>query len=352
MDVLNRRLYRRLGERFGNVKVSNQGQAMACQPGHDFDGKPVLFIGHPGEYYQVCCPFCRDTRHRLYVNHRFGQADSTGRRLLFLAICYNENCLSRSDNLTDFVDRLDSEFIAEAVVKKGVDVPEELREVLPPGPTIPVGRLRRTHPARVYLQSRGFDPDELDAKFGVTYCTGSRYSFARDRLIFSVYERGLLKGWQARYVGELDWKGEKKRELPPKYFNTPDAHFKSKVIFNWDRMRQWQTGVVVEGPMDVFRFGSMAGCIFGNSMSPEQRKKFLAVFRKRTGVLLLDPEEFESKSTLATVSYMQKEMPGRFCAVRLPAGTDPGSLGREFLRAFVKQEAAAQGVKVVYRKVA
>lgn len=352
MSVLNPRLYRRLGQRFGDVKVSNRGEAMICQAVKSNNDESQLLIGHAGEYYQVSCPYCKDTRHRLYVNHRFGKHDAHGRPLLFLATCFNENCLNNRDNFKDFLDQLEKDELVEATVKPGKIVPEELREVLPPGPTIPLHRLRRTHEARVYLQSRGFDPDELSERFGVTYCQSSRYSFARNRLIFSIYEKGKLKGWQARYVGELDWKGPKKKELPPKYFNTPDAHFKSRVIFNWEQMCQWHTGIIVEGPTDVFRMGSMSGCIFGNSMSDVQKRKFAAVFRKRSGVLLLDPEEYKSASTASTLEFFRTNMPGRFCAVKLPDGTDPGSLSREFLRQFVKEQAAAQGVKVKYKKVA
>lgn len=351
VSVLNPTLHRRLGRRFGAVKVSGAGEAMVAKAVKDAQDRPELLIEHAGEYYQVNCPYCRDTRHRLYVNHRFGQLDAFGRRLNFLAICYNEGCLGRRDNLIDFLEQLEAADLSDAVVQKGRVVPEEAREVLPPGPTIPLSRLRRAHPARVYVQSRGFDPDELAEKFDVSYCTNSRYTLARDRLIIPVYEHGKLRGWQARFIGELDWKGPKKKELPPKYFSCPDSHFRSKCVYGLETMAQWETGIVVEGPTDRFRMGSMSGCIFGNSMTEVQKRKFLAVFRKRTGVLLLDPEEYESKSTQKTVAFMQDAMKGRFCAVKLPDGTDPGKLSREFLRAYVKQEAAAQGVKVQYRKV-
>lgn len=352
MGVLNPRLHRRLAHKFGHVKVSNEGEAMICQAVKKLNDEPELLVAHAGEYYQVCCPYCQDTRHRLYVNHRFGQLDAYGRRLFFLATCFNEGCLSSRDNFKDFLEQLDGEEIGDAKVVQGKIVPEEAREVLPPGPTIPLHRLRRTHDARVYVQSRGFDPDEISEKYGICYCTNSVYSFARGRIIIPCYEGGKLKGWQARYVGELDWKGPKRKELPPKYFNTPGGHFKSKVILNFERMQHWHTGVIVEGPTDQWRFGSMAGCIFGNSMSDVQRRKFAAVFKKRAGVLLLDPEESGSKQTADTLAFFEKAMPGRFCAVRLPDGTDPGSLDRDFLREYVREQAVAQGVKVKYKKVA
>ncbi len=351
MDVLNPMLYRRLSQRFGHVKVSNCGEAMISRAVKTLDDQPSLLVSHAGEYYQICCPYCGDTRHRLYVNHRFGKIDVYGRQLLFLATCFNEGCLSNREHFKDFLNRLDSDEVSEAVVTPGKVVSEELRETLPPGPTIALTDLPKTHAALVYLRSRGFDPYALARKFGITYCKVSRYSFASNRIIIPIYHGGKLKGWQARYIGELDWKGPKKKELPPKYFNAPGAHFKSKVIFNWEQMKQWYTGVIEEGPTDVFRFGVMSGCIFGNSMSDIQKRMFAAAFRKRSGVLLLDPEEYDTPLTQKTLAYFREHMPGKFCAVKLPDGTDPGSLATEFLRDYVKEQAARQGVKVKYRRV-
>ena len=353
MNVLNPTLYRQLVRRFGECKVSNSNEAMICKAvktGDDED-RPQLRIEHSGEYYQVCCPYCSDTRHRLYVNHRFGQTDAFGRRLLFLAICYNEGCLGRRENFVDFLEQLDNSSVAEARVKPGKIVPEEAREVIPPGPTILLKHLRRTHPARVYVSGRGFDVTELSDKYGVSYCSQSRYTLARNRLIIPVVEKGKLKGWQARYVGELDWKGPLRHELPPKYFSCPDSHFRSRCLLSWESVREWHTGIIVEGPFDAFRFGSMSCCIFGNSMTVLQKRKFAAIFRKRSGVLLLDPSECDSKQTHATLEFFRKQMPGNFCAVKLPDNTDPGSLDRSFLKAYVKEQAAMQGVKVRYKRV-
>ncbi len=356
-DPLNAFLWRRLTRLFGPVKISNQGEAMIYQTAKGLDeeaGEKHLVIRHAGEYYQANCPYCNDTRRRLYVNHMFGQRDSTGRRLLFLAVCFNENCLSRQDNRDDFMERVDDINLMEPeTVKPGKIVSEAAREVLPPGPVQPLDKLRKTHPARVYVQSRGFDPDELARKFQLAYCkTASRYTIASNRLIIPVYEDGKLKGWQGRYIGELDWKGPDRKSLPPKYYSCPDSDFRSRCLLNFERMKNWQTGVIVEGPTDVFAFGSMSGCVFGNTMTEYQRRKFASVFRERTGVLLLDPEEMGSDSTRKLLEFFDTQMRGRFCAVKLPEGTDPGSLGREFLRAYVKEEAARQGVKVTYRKVA
>lgn len=348
-NPLNPSLYARLVRSMGRVRISAEGEAMIARGVRDEAGEPRMSVEHAGEYYRVNCPYCTDTRYRLYVNHMFGQQDDFGRRMLFLAVCYNENCLANGDNASDLIDRIDDMGFRAAVVKQGIIVREEARQVQPPGPTTLLSDLPAAHPARVYMTSRGFDVGYLSRRWEVSYCESSRFSLASNRIIFPIYDRGKLKGWQARHIGELDWKGPRRKELPPKYFSCPDSDFRSKCIYGFDVMKGWETGVIVEGPTDKLRFGPMSGCIFGNSMTEVQRRRFVAVFRKRTAVLLLDPEEFDSASTRRTVEFFTQQMPGRFCAVKLPDKTDPGSLGREFGRAYVKERAAELGVKVSYR---
>lgn len=353
MKPLNPALYSRL-KRFGKVRVSNEGEAFKYRAVRGLEDEPLLDIAHDGEFYMVCCPFCRDQRYRLYVNHMFSQRDSHGRRMTFLAICYNQNCLARRENQLEFLETLDStEMLTDVRVFPGKDVPEEARVVQWPGNCKLVNKLKASHHANVYLESRGFDPDFLARRYQVSYCKYSHYSLARDRLIFPVFEGEQLKGWQARYIGELPWKDkEKKKGLPPKYFSTPSSNFRSRCILNWERMRQWKTGVVVEGPTDVYKFGPMSGCIFGNTITPLQRRKLVTIFKKagRSLVLLLDPEEFTSRSTEKAIRQMERAMRGQFCAVKLPDKTDPGSLDQDFSRAYVQQEAAKKGVKVLYER--
>ena len=71
---LNPTLYDRLVREFGSVIIANEGEAyipalrsMSIREGER--NSPAVAYG---EYYRVCCPFCGDGRHRLWVNHRFG----------------------------------------------------------------------------------------------------------------------------------------------------------------------------------------------------------------------------------------------------------------------------------------
>jgi hypothetical protein len=347
---LNPLLHRRLVQRFGSVKTLHAGEAMsarACTDAHT--GKPKLLIRHAGEYYAVACPFCSDTRYRLWINHRYGQRDAFGRRLTFLAVCYNETaCMDALENQQALWHMLSATegMLEGAPLREGRHVPEEARRADWPGPCTRLDRLEARHPARLYLESRGFDPDLIGRFYGAAYCHDSVFFLAKDRICIPVYERGALKGWQARYIGERNWK-EKTGRLLPKYFTCPGMP-RRLLLYNLDAARHYETGVLVEGPTDVWSVGPMAVCTFGASMSPEQERKFLRAFRDRTAVVLYDPDALRTKPTLRLVKALRAKMPGRVAVVELPEGADPGSLGRAVLRDYVAAAAAAQGVPISY----
>src|SRR5262245_45733418 len=102
MKVLRPQLYERLKHRFGDVKISNHGQAIRWGV-RVVDGRPRRFIDkrhghHQGESYVVCCPYCHDGRHRLTINHMWGFYDElTGSRNLWLVHCFNEKCIDSYD---------------------------------------------------------------------------------------------------------------------------------------------------------------------------------------------------------------------------------------------------------------
>ena len=95
VQPLNPELYRRLQKNFGNVLIANPGEGFVATVRRGLDGRPKQQIAHSGEYYRVCCPYCKDMRSRLWVNHKFGVFDENTRsKNTHLAICYNENCLT------------------------------------------------------------------------------------------------------------------------------------------------------------------------------------------------------------------------------------------------------------------
>ena len=350
-DPLNPALYRALQQRFGSVLIRSEGES-AVLGGYVTDpttGHESLDVRHPGEYYAVSCPFCSDTRHRLYVNHLWGVRDARGYRNLWLAVCYNEKCLQthpeRRQELMDMITATDGE-LSEVKIKPGKVIDPDTIEIAWPGPVTRIDKLPAGHKGREYVRSRGFDPDRIGRYYGVCYCHDSAYWLARDRLIIPIYQDRVLRGWQARYIGEMNWKA---KDAPPKYWTAPGTP-RRMLIYNLDRARQYDTGVIVEGPTDVWAFGPMAVCTLGATMTQVQRAMFHAAFKNKKAVLLYDPDRKQDDSVAKVARALEEALPGSFAQVWLPDGTDPGGLGRGFLRSYVAQEADRAGLKVSWSK--
>lgn len=357
---LNPVLYSRLRALFGRVKVKNKGEAMVASPYFDeATRRPRLAIGHLGEYYDVCCPFCGDQRFRLSISHRYGCRGDDGRSYWFLAYCFNEDCLTpgggHDHDLKDMVSARGLVRLHEAPLRQGVEVSPENRVSVPPGPCRRLDALPYDHRACQYLRARGYDPGRLARAYGVAYCESSQWTHAARRIVAPVVIGGKLRGWQARYVGELPWKDPARRAgLPPKWYTDP-AMKTSRWLYNLDTASRFRTGVIVEGLGDVWGFGPMAAGTFGSSLSDLQ-VKHVEQHWKRDGcsvVLLWDPDTWEPKKNRPepavehAIAKLTAAFPkGQFAAVRLPDGADPGSFGRKPVREFVEDEAAKQGVAV------
>lgn len=359
MKPLNPGLHDRLLKVFGHVRVANQGQPMRAMHLPDRSQQRArlrLIISEWGETYAVNCPFCTDTRRRLTINHRWAVRDpKTGDDMLHLCHCHNEDCTNNRTNQKRlhamvfpdgrFADEVDD--VPSLSAFGNVVAPA--RKIKPPGPVFPLQRLPPEHPANLYLAGRFFDPERLGRFYRVGYCVQSSYFLARNRIIVPVYQHGKLEGWQARFIGDMDWKAP---DAPPKWWTCPNMH-KSKLLYNLDNARLWKTGVVVEGAGDVWGFGPMAVATFGSSMSGAQQAALFAAFGTGSLVMLWDPDvQADPKKKLHYDGVLHGLRQAGFrhgvASVILPDGTDPGSLDRGFLRDYVAREAKGQGVKVTW----
>ena len=138
----------------GAVGISREGEEMISDVDKDaLTGKPQRYVHDAGEYYTVSCPWCTDTRKRLYINHRWGLKDpETGSLNLHLAHCFNEGCSAARPVLELY--RIDSPFtheLGEDVIKSAhrtVSAPV----VQWPGRRTRIKELFPNHPARLYLR--------------------------------------------------------------------------------------------------------------------------------------------------------------------------------------------------------
>lgn len=335
---LNPALHNRLREEFGRVIISNEGSAANVTHGADmFDSRMRMRMTSAGEYYRVNCPYCNDSRARLWVNHLWGVPDNiTGSNNLWLAICYNENCLDKQGTPSQLYDRVYGFKNAnlrgrELVILPGVVESGILSEVSMPGTTLRLDRMPTNDPVCVYLRGRGFDPVELGEVFQVAYCldASGSYSAAQNRIVIPVFMRGVLVGWQCRYVGDVDWKA---RGIP-KYYNLPHMP-RRLMLYNFDVARKSPYVVITEGALDVWSVGEPAVAAFGKHLSHAQSNMICEVWPNGVIIILLDGDAWDDSLKLAAQlqqRYADSTLTGKIVPVRLPPDKDPGSLDRLFL---------------------
>lgn len=345
--VLNPALYTALLRAFGSVGVSHPGEPRECvyAPARGLNGLVLKStVKQYGEQYQVNCPFCGDTRRRLNISYCYGVTDKKTRspnRHLFH--CFNEKCHQDRANWQQLYDRLDQAGYRPgqatisaplANTSNSADSPIA-RPIALPARFIPLHLLDLEHAAVQYVVSRGFDPLELSAIWGVGYCHSDPDSIPplEERLVIPIYSLrrsfGLpgedsnqacpvLTGWQAR---ALD------KDTLPKYL-TAQGFQKSSVLYGLPQALATRGPVYLcEGATDCWAIGPGAVALLGKTISPAQISLLERYFRPRPIVILLDRDACQD--ALEISAKLRGRLP-HYAVVELPeGGDDPGECTRE-----------------------
>lgn len=338
---LNESLYKVLDHNIGVVGLADEGCELVGEYHRDRDGRMVMYVISPGEYIRVSCPFCNDTRGRLWINHRWGVRDPiTGSLNLFLARCFNEDCLSHPARLQQ-LRFLTTQYIRSAragrvTVKPGTKV-DPTKPIALPQDCKPLAKLPADHPAIRYLLARGFDPEEVAERWGVCYSRGVCSWSPAGRLVIPFY--GPLKdkplvGWQARAITKDD--------DGPKYYTAPGCK-KSHILYGLHRVRKDGPVAICEGPTDVWRLGRNAVALLGKKPSSEQLRLVREHLYGRPLVVMLDPDAAkEAGDLVARLTAIRRgsllhpdESP--VLSVALAAGYDPADYSRKQLWRLIEQ---------------
>ena len=339
---LNQLLYDRLRQRFGSVLIARQGEALTGCLMDLGQGKPRFQVSNPGEYLRIACPFCFDTRHRLWINHRWGVGPDgvPGERLWWMAICYNENCLDKPENRkalrTAIYGGVGRELHPSRVrIRRGAMTMSSLGTAEWPGRCLRVDQLRPEHHAVQYLLGRGFDPVRLAEAYDVAFCqeAPSDFPVAGNRLIVPIMMRGKMASWQARHVGDIDWKSTG----IPKYVNCSGTN-KRLMLYGFDDAVTLPFCIVVEGVSDVWAVGTGAVALLGKSMSQQQFDLIRSCWK--AAVILLDDDAVQAAEDLHR--RLGQVMP--VVRVALPPGLDPASIDHTHLWDLIYQASTEQGV--------
>ena len=367
-DVLNPALFAILQRRLGKGHVAKRGEQRIAHyvPDPQHAGRIREKVTKWGEQYNFDCPFCGDTRGRLFVSYKYGLPDANGRPNYTLFSCKND---TQCHTLTGVRDRFEAMAaipvgyraqvqagIAAAHASVETPVPTAERTFALPDHTTPLSDLPNDHPAITYLRGRGFSPEYLATTWDVRYASPWS-SAASNRILIPVYRPELhfggehaaagepvLAGWQARFIGEPD-------RHTPKY-RFPSGMPKSTLLYGLVQAKQTTGPIAIcEGTTDVWRCGpGHAVATFGKAVSHDQKLLLVHHFAGRPLVVMLDADAADSAHELAReLRLMRARQAGDKCVVvaQLPAGRkDPGGCTYEELYAAVTS-ALNQGGQLV-----
>ncbi len=341
-------LYQRLRkvQGHGGVLIANEGEHMTgtlAPP--DAAGRQRWIVSTWGESYRVNCPFCRDTRHRLWINYRFGQPDPVNLHQMgtFYGICFNEDCLANPENRAELVDVIygvhnPAERTQFLVSTEGnVNKTQRLCQRPFPGTCRPLTEMTVDEPAVQYLTGERNFGFETAEEFQLRYCMHSdEFPAAGGRIIAPIIQHGTMFGWQGRWVGEPP------NKFTPKYYTCPGLP-RRLLLYNIDRAAGKPFVVVMEGITDVWRLPDYGVGLLGKTMSLEQLALLQLSFpHQQPIVLCLDPETHDNCAM--KIHELVNIGCNPVARVRLPDNCDPADLDSDVLLNTILTQAAAAGV--------
>lgn len=334
LPVLNPTLYEALQRRFSDVVIAKAGTPLVGGAYvEDASGSRKFRATDDGEYYRVCCPFCQESRHRLWINHRWGvgldethYAYDPSDKFWWDCICFNSDCMSNPENVATLrrwtYGGIGRELHgAKIQITTGCSAPATLSVVKLPGTCIRIDQLSPFHTGRGYLEGRGYDIDMLGRVYDVHYCeeAPAEYPVVNGRIIIPIYMRGEMVGWQARAPYDCEWKAMGRS----KYYNLPNMP-RSLMLYGYDQAVMSPLCIVTEGVTNVWTIGDGAVATFGKSMSYMQAE--LIVTNWKHVVVAYDGGTEEQKAT-SQVEAMLAGKVQTLIPLALPVGEDPASLG-------------------------
>ena len=323
MNVINEPLYRALKAAFGSVVIHNQGMPMRGKTVLDaITQKKKHSISTYGEYYAVNCPKCGDSRHRLWVNHRYN-TEFDGLKVTGKAVCYNEHC----EQLVGFFEELNLRLkryygLSRFNPQQDIVTDEVYSPKITPLPGFckSLQHLEPHHLAIKYLKGRHFDIDTLIDDWGIAWCEVSdEFPAASHRIIIPIVSEIGIIGWQARYLGsknviaadgttDLRPDGTPPSKEIPKFYTTPGLK-KSHIVFNLQRAKNYPVPIITEGPFDAIKVGKEHGlAIFGTTISEYQQKAIATAYKEnnRFAIIALDPDRAGHSSVLQVDAALRK----------------------------------------------
>jgi len=177
-------------------------------------------------------------------------------------------------------------------------------------------KMRKLH--RKYIESRGFDPDELTKEWGLRF-TGPEDPEWRYRIIMPILHKGKLVSFQGRDVTQKEdvirYKGARIEESV--------LHYK-KLLYGIEKCRGG-VAAPVEGAFDMYNMGPGFVCTFGTSLTHAQIRLLAKLDRV---IFLFDPDDANAWKKAKKYVLELRTLGVKAERVRYDGG-DPGSLSKD-----------------------
>lgn len=258
----------------------------------------------------IDCPHCsRDSK-----RFRMGYNVATGR--LHCWVCGPQNLVNTLHEITgesysklkELTGSLERVQLLPARHTGKLKLPEGIQ---------PLGKAHRR-----YLESRGFDPDELAELWGVQAISlAAKLSW---RLWIPVHQRGVLVSWTTRSIANAS------AGMPlGRYISAPkgDSAVPLKSLLYGEDFVMY--GVIVcEGPVDVWKIGYGAAATLGVGYSHEQ---LVRIGRYPVRCVCFDAEG-KAQARARKLCNNLSVYPGKTINIVLESGKDPGEANKQELR--------------------
>jgi len=287
-NILNPELYTVLSDRFkGDIEVVNQGDPGTIAYTKKITRKGPIFYAHTetsSQEFRVNCPYCGDKRGRLYINYlAVSKIKHQGApvRTYHLMNCRNDNCR---------MGELYKELKRAIKNPPEITVPKKLSsrnrvDLRLPAPNYLINSPKAHAGPVSYMTGRGFDLDVLANDYGVRTCDKiPGVEFLGQMILFPCYDGERLTFWQARMSHN-----SLQNSTAPKYY-FPQGSNKSEVVYNRYHALTETVVVITEGVLDAIRVGKAGIACFGKHPSVQQTRIMSRAFKRKIGVLMLDPD--------------------------------------------------------------
>lgn len=301
-------LYRALVQRFGQVRIVSEGQPRKASTRN---GKET--VHEYGESFNVCCPFCGDTKYRLSVGYTWLSRDHTGKRAIGRINCYNEGCrdVYQDKFWQPFADAIDRGATMDRMASLLAAPPPAPPPIRLPKGCRPLSELPADHPAFAFL-ARQYPrvPRDVFLEGGVQFTDqyDETWRLAANRLIFPILQGGELLSWQGRTINPLE---DRCRWLLPGGF--------PKAVYRHDEVPGDRVVVITEGIPACLGTHRDAVAVFGCRITARQVEAISK--RWRRAIIATDPDTFvpdhriRGEPKIAVEELLEKLTPVMECCV-------------------------------------